>query len=200
MKKLPVPSLKLATAVLALGALLLASGAVVRAQIVRLDLEQMTLLTDNAVVGAIVDKRVIDLGNEVDGYGLYYTIFTIEGESLYDGRKTTVDIAERGGWIDEQRGIGCWDSEAPGADEAAIGKRVVAYYMWVPDIGRGVGANRLYASHGGFYRTVDGPTGVVVMGRGDGYAIEKNTKLASLRTATRTILDDVAKTQAELSR
>jgi hypothetical protein len=176
------------------------SSVAVRAQIKRMDLDEMTTVTDNAIVGTIVASRVIDLGNETDGYGLYYTVLTIEGDSLYDGRKTSVEVVARGGWIDAQRGIGCWDSEAPSADEMAIGKTIVAYYHWVDNIGRGTGANRLYASHGSFYRTVNGPEGLVVMGRGDGYAINKNTKLSSLRAASRAILSKTAKLQAELSK
>ena len=186
---------------LCLAALAVAMGGTVgKAQIKRLSLEEMTTQTDNAIIGTIVGSRVIDLGNETDGFGLYYTILTIEGESIYDGRKTTVDIAERGGWIDKQRGIGAWDSEAPSADEMTIGKKVVAYYQWNENIGRGTGANRLFASHGGFYRTVNGPQGLVVMGRGDGYAIRNNTRLDSLQTASRSILVQVAKQQAAASK
>jgi hypothetical protein len=184
-------------------ALLLAvatAGPSARAQIKRMTLDEITTTTDHAVVGTIVDREVIDLGNEVDGFGLYYTVLTIQGESLHDGRKTTVDVVARGGWIDEQRGIGAWDSEAPTQDELAIGKKVVVYYHWVDNIGRGVGANRLYASHGSFFRTVEGPEGTVVMGRGEGYAIDKNVKLTSLRQATRSILTEAAKAQAALSK
>jgi hypothetical protein len=191
---------KTAIVLAALAVTLAAGTATVRAQIKRMTLEEMTTSTDNALVGTIVDREVIDLGNEVDGFGLYYTVFTVQGDSLHDGRKTTVDVVARGGWIDEQRGIGAWDSEAPTQDELAIGKKVVVYYHWVDNIGRGVGANRLYASHGSFFRTVEGPEGTVVMGRGEGYAIDKNVKLTSLRQASRAILTEAAKTQAALSK
>ena len=65
---------------------------------------------------------------------------------------------------------------------------------------RGVGANRLYASHGSFYRTVEGPQGLVVLGRGEGYAVNKNIQLSSLRSATRSILEEAAKKQLALSK
>jgi hypothetical protein len=184
MKKHPVV---LAGLALALG------GAIGQAQIKRLSLAEMTTETDNAVLGTVVASHVIDLGNEIDGFGLYYTVFTLEGESLYTGRKTTVDVVTRGGWIDRDAGIGCWDSEAPQAEEIAIGKKVVAYYKWVDNIGRGVGANILYASHGSLFRTAKSPGGLVVLGRGEGYAIDKNMKVSSLRTASRTILAEAAK-------
>ena len=170
------------------------------AQIVRLSLDEMTTRTDNAIVGTIVGSRVVDLGNELDGFGLYYTVLTIEGNSIYDGRATTVDVVARGGWIDEQRGIGCWNSEAPSADLMAVGKRAVAYYCWDDDIGRGVAANRLYAAHGGFFRVVEGPRGPIVIGRGAGYAIGKNMKLASLTAASSSILNEAAIAQAAASR
>jgi len=169
------------------GLALAVAGAIGQAQIKQLSLKEMTNQTDNGVIGTIVASRVVDQGNEVDGFGLYYTIFTVEGQSIFDGRKITVDIASRGGWIDKERGIGCWDSEAPQASEIAVGKEVLAYYFWSENIGRGVGANMLYASHGSLFRTAKSPTGTVVLGRGEGYAIDKNIKLESLRTATRTI-------------
>ena len=62
-------------------------------------------------------------------------------------------------------------------------------------MGGGVWANGLYASHGGLYRTVQGPSGPVVLGRGTGYAIARNVKLADLSTAVRTI--DAAKREEQ---
>lgn len=179
------------------GLALAIGGAIGQAQIKQLSLTELTTLADNAVIGTVVASHVIDLGNERDGYELYYTIFTIEGDSIYNGRKTTVDVVARGGWIDKDRGIGCWNSEAPQASEIAVGKQVAAYYKWVDNIGRGTGANILYASHGSLFRTAKGPNGLVVLGRGNGYAINKNMKLSSLRTASRTILDQAAKKKLE---
>ena len=167
------------------------------AQIKQLSLTEMTTLTDNAILGTVVASHVIDLGNERDGFGLYYTVFTIEGDSIYNGRKTTVDVVTRGGWMDKERGIGCWDSEAPQASEIAIGKEILAYYMWVDNIGRGVGANILYASHGSLFRTAKSPNGLVVLGRGPGYAIDKNISVSNLRKASKTILVQAAKQKLE---
>ena len=179
------------------GLALAVAGAIGQAQIKQLSLTEMTNETDNGVLGTVVASRVVDLGNEVDGFGLYYTIFTLGGQSIFDGRKITVDVASRGGWIDKERGIGCWDSEAPQAGEIAVGKEVLAYYMWSENIGRGTGANILYASHGSLFRTAKSPTGTVVLGRGEGYAINKNIKLESLRTATRTIREEAKREKLE---
>ena len=173
-----------------LGALLVALGGVApQAQIKRLDLEQMTTRADHGIIGRVISRRVEDHGSERHGFGLYYTVLTIQGESLYNGRKMTVEVVKRGGWIDKERGIGSWDSEAATDGETALGKRIVAYYKWVDDLGAGRGANIFYASHGSMFRTVEGPTGTVVMGRGNGYAINKNTSLTSLRKATAAILE-----------
>jgi hypothetical protein len=43
------------------------------------------------------------------------------------------------------------------------------------------------AAHGGLYRTVDGLSDSVVLGRGAGYAIERNVKLTDLDKAVRGI-------------
>lgn len=179
------------------GVLLVALGGVApQAQIKRLNLDQLTTRADNAIIGRVISRRVEDHSSERHGFGLYYTILTIQGESLYTGRKMTVDVAKRGGWLDKERGIGSWDSEAATDEETRLGKRIVAYYKWSDDIGAGQGANIFYASHGSMFRTVEGPTGTVVMGRGEGYAISKNTRLSSLQKATLTILEKNAAEQS----
>ena len=38
----------------------------------------------------------------------------------------------------------------------------------------------MYAGHGGVYRTVKGRKGTVVLGRGEGYAVNKNITLTDL--------------------
>ena len=182
--------LQLLPAGLLAGLALAVAGSIGQAQVRELSLTEMTNQTDNGVLGTVIGSRVVDLGNEIDGYGLYYTIVTIEGRSIFDDRKITVDIASRGGWIDKEHGIGSWDSEAPQASEIARGKEVLAYYMWSENIGSGVGANILYASHGSLFRTAKSPTGTVVLGRGQGYAIDKNIKFETLRTATRAIIEE----------
>jgi hypothetical protein len=47
-------------------------------------------------------------------------------------------------------------------------------------MGGDLAANALYAGHGGIYRTVKGRKGTIVLGRGEGYAIDKNTMLSDL--------------------
>ena len=73
------------------------------------------------------------------------------------------------------------------ADDVKVGKNVVAFYAWIDDFGGGVPTNALVAAHGGLYRTVDGPRGAAVLGRGQGFAIEANMRLAQLEAAVRQI-------------
>jgi hypothetical protein len=79
-------------------------------------------------------------------------------------------------------GEGVFNSEAPSADDIAIGNKVVAFYKWTNNMGGDLSGNALYASHGGLYRTFTARTnGVIVQGRGEGYAITSNRTLVELR-------------------
>ena len=115
----------------------------------------------------------------------FFTKLTIAGRRLYDGQPTTVEVAFRGGFVSPTEGV--FNSEAPAADDVAVGKRVVAFYRWADDMGGGFADNALVAAHGGLYRTVEGPLGAAVLGRGEGYAIAANRRVADLETAVRTL-------------
>lgn len=162
-----------------------AAGALGVAQIERLSLDEMVSRTDNAIYGEIVAKEAFRRDHPIDGPEMYFTTITIEGRSLVDGKKMTVDVTYMGGWVNEREGV--WNSEAPTEEETAVGNRIVAFYAWNENMGADVAANCLYAAHGGLYRTADGPKGTVVMGRGDGYAVRKNVRLGDLDTSISTI-------------
>lgn len=182
MKKLLIAALPLA---------LLAWAAVpATAKVERLTLEQMVARTDNALDAEIVARHVFTVDDPVHG-DLYFTRLTLAGNSLRDGRATTVDVVYAGGFLAD--GSGVWNSEAPSEDDVRLGNRVIAFYRFVGDMGGGVAANALYASHGGLFRTQGGPAGRVVLGRGEGYAIPLNTKVESVGTAVRTIADQIGK-------
>ncbi len=151
------------------------------AQIEKLNLDQMVAKTDNSVYAEITGKTVFRVDHPVDGPELYFTTLTLDGYSLVDGTPMTVDVTYPGGFINEQEGV--YNSEAPSDDDAKVGNKVVAFYKWSDNLGGDVAANALYASHGGLFRTVDGPTGTVVLGQGEGYAIDTNRSLASLDAA-----------------
>lgn len=170
----PLSKALAAAAVLALAAL----GA---AQIERLDLAQMVQKTDGAVVGTIVGTEVIRIDSPVDGPELYYTHLLVQGTSLYSGQAETVAVTYAGGFISPTEGV--WNSEAPTAAETRIGNEVVVFYKWSDNVGGDLAANALYASHGGLYRTAKARNGeTLVLGRGDGYAVDVNRSLPTLRT------------------
>ena len=165
--------------VLAAGALL-AACALGTAQIERLTLQQMVVKTDGAVAGEITKKEVIVIDHPVDGPELYYTHMTIAGRSLVDGEQTTVVVTFAGGFIDEEHGV--WNSEAPSDEDTKLGNQVVAFWSHTTNMGGDLEANALHAAHGGLYRTVEGRKGKVVLGQGDGYAVDNNVALSALDT------------------
>ena len=163
----------------AIGAIL-GSAALGIAQIERLDLPTMLQKADDAVFGTITHSEVIRIDHPVDGPELYYTHITIEGRSLSTGEAVSKVVTFHGGFIDEENGV--YNSESPSADDVRMGSDVVAFYSWTDNMGGDLAANALYAGHGGVYRTVKGRKGTIVLGRGEGYAVSKNTLLTDLDT------------------
>ena len=158
-----------------------ALSAVSLAQIKSFTLEEMVQTADDAVYGQIVGSRVFSVDHSVDGKDLFFTVLTIEGRGMSDGRPLTIDVITPGGFLDATTGV--FNSEAPSADDIKVGKRVVAFYRWADDMGGGVAGNALVAAHGGLYRTVEGPRGAAVLGRGEGYAVSANLRLNHLESA-----------------
>jgi hypothetical protein len=141
----------------------------------------MVAKTDGAVTGTIVGTEVIRIDDPVDGPELYFTHLLVQGTSLYTGEPETVAVTFPGGFISPGQGV--WNSEAPTATETRIGNEVVVFYKWSDNIGGQLAANALYASHGGLYRTAKARNGEpLVLGRGDGYAVDLNRSLPTLRT------------------
>jgi hypothetical protein len=163
-------------------AALCAFGAIAgQAQIERLTLKSMVQKTDDAIFAEITNKEVIRIDHPVDGPELYFTHITLRGESLKTGELVTQTVTFPGGFINDEEGV--WNSEAPSADDIKIGNLVVAFSKHVDNLGGDLACNALYASHGGLFRTVNAPNGIVVLGRGDGYAIDKNISLEDLDAA-----------------
>jgi hypothetical protein len=156
-----------------------------RAQIVRLDLARMLAKADDAVVAEIVGRRAFRAIEPASGEPLYFTALMLDGRSLIDGRAVSLEVLHLGGFVSEREGT--HNSEAPSADDTRVGNRVIAFPRFVDDLGGGVSGHALYAMHGGLYRTADGPLGPVVLGRGEGYAVSKNLRLAELESAVRAL-------------
>lgn len=157
---------------------LVAAATLSTGQIERLNLDQMVAKTDDAILGKITKREVIRIDHPVDGPELYFTHLTIEGRSLVDGAPRTTIITFAGGFIDEENGV--WNSEAPSDEDTKLGNEVVAFHAETTNMGGDLAANALYAAHGGLYRTATGRAGTVVLGRGEGYAIQNNVKLTQL--------------------
>jgi len=159
------------------------AGGTALAQIKSFTLGEMVQTADQAVHGQILASSVVRV-DAADGPH-YFTKLVIAGRRLYDGQTTTVEVAFRGGFVAPTDGV--FNSEAPAADDVQVGKRVVAFYRWADDMGGGFAGNALVAAHGGLYRTVEGPLGAAVLGRGEGYAVGANRRVADLETAVRTL-------------
>jgi hypothetical protein len=163
------------------GVALAAAGTMGVAQIKAFTLKEMVLEADQAVHGQIVASRAFRVDHDIDGPELYFTTLTIEGVVVGEGTAVTLDVTYNGGFVSEEEGV--FNSEAPIADDVKLGNRVVVFTKWQDNLGGDVAGNALMASHGGLYRTVDGPTDTVVLGRGEGYAIQHNTKVSDLGKA-----------------
>ena len=166
-------------------------GALGAAQIERLDLTQMVAKTDNSIVGEIIASKVFRVDDPIDGPELYYTTITIEGRSLVDGKALQVPVTFPGGFINPEEGV--HNSEAPAADEIRVGNEVIAFYKWADNMGGRVAGNALYASHGGIYRVVQSGSDYVALGKGAGYALDKNWKLQKLDAQITLLSDQVKK-------
>ena len=160
---------------------LVAFGASSPAQIKSFTLEEMVTSADNAVYGQIIASRAFRIDHPVDGDQLYFTELTIQGRSLKDGTPLTATVTYNGGFVSESEGV--FNSEAPAKDDVKLGNKVLAFYTWLDDMGGGVAANALVAAHGGLYRTVDGPRGSAILGRGEGYAVRSNVRMSELESA-----------------
>ena len=166
-------------------ALLLAAGALTglcalgTAQVERFSMERMLSQTTDAVYGEIIDSDVFKVDHPIDGPDLYYTELTVEGESLLTGEAQEIRVIFPGGFIDAEHGV--YNSEAPSADDVKLGNRVVVFSKWLDNIGGDVSGNRLWASHGGLFRTFTSRGRQVVQGRGDGYAVDSNVGMTDLR-------------------
>ena len=156
-------------------------SAVGLAQIKSYTLPEMVGQADGAVFGEIVASRAFRVDDPVDGPELYFTTLTIEGREVGSDRPLLVDVTYHGGFVSETEGV--YNSEAPVADDVAIGNRVVVFYEWSDNMGGSVAGNALLAAHGGLFRTVAGSRHVAVLGRGEGYAIDRNLKLSDLDAA-----------------
>ena len=145
----------------------------------------MVLEADNVLFGQITKSHVFRVDHPVDGPELYFTTITVEGTAMGDETPVTVDVTYNGGFINAEEGV--FNSEAPSADDVKIGNNVVVFYKWADNLGGDVRGNGLVASHGGLYRTAASQKDSVILGRGPGYAVDRNISLTDFDGAVRRI-------------
>jgi len=162
-----------------------AAAAIGMAQIKAMNLEEMVDTADTAVYGQIIDRHVFRVDDPIDGPELYFTTLTIEGRNVETGDLMTVDVTFHGGFINDTEGV--YNSEAPAKDDIQVGTPVVAFYKWQDNMGGSVAANALVAAHGGLYRTIGAGSMEIVLGKGEGYAIDYNMMVGDLGEAIRYI-------------
>lgn len=170
----------------ALTGAVLAGGAY--ACIEALDLNKMVARTDVAVRGTITSVRSVQYTPPGDDRQIY-TLIRVEGEDLYTGQPQTVEAAFLGG---THRGESWLVTSMPAPSEYRVGNKVVAFTApvsdWGPEIQR-----CLYASYGGIFREIATRGGPVVLGKGEGFAIEGNMRIEELRAGIAAALELKAK-------
>lgn len=149
-----------------------------RACIEELTLAQMVAKTDAAVRGTITDVRTVRYTPPGDDR-LIFTILTVEGTDLYTGQARTMEAAFLGGTY---QGDSMMVTSMPAPSEYRVGNSVLVFSGpvegWGPDIERCV-----YAAMGGIFREVASKNGPVLLGKGEGFAIDQNVRLADLKIA-----------------
>jgi hypothetical protein len=141
-----------------------------------MDLNKMVSKTDMAVRGTITQVRSDRSFMDGSDWPRIFTYLTIEGEDLYTGKQTSVEMAFMGG---THEGVTEVCSTMPAAADYRIGNKVVAFSSTTQ--GWGEVERVLYAGYGGIYREVSTKKGAVVLGRGKDFAIESNTLIHDLK-------------------
>lgn len=141
-----------------------------------MDLNKMVSKTDMAVRGTITEVRTERSFMDNSDWPRIFTYLTIEGEDLYTGKPTSVEMAFMGG---THNGVTEVCSTMPAAADYRVGNKVVAFSGKVH--GWGKVERVLWAGYGGIYREVDTRQGAVVLGRGEDFAIESNITINELK-------------------
>ncbi len=188
----PCPQDMKARRLLSFGVLGLLLAGAAHACIEALDLNRMVQRADTAVHGTITNVRSVAYTPPGDDR-LIYTLITVEGEDLYTGEARTLEAAFLGGtWQGESMTVTCM----PAPSEYRLGNDVVVFSApvegWGPEIDRCV-----YAAMGGIFRVIPSRKGEVVLGKGEGFAIEQNQTLDQLRQGIRVALAAKKQGQSE---
>jgi hypothetical protein len=138
----------------------------------------MVAKTDVAVHGTITNVRTVRYTPPGDDR-LIFTLLTVAGTDLATGLPRSLEAAFLGGTHGADSMI---VTSMPAPSEYRLGNEVVVFSApvegWGPEIERCV-----YASMGGIFRSIESRNGDVVLGKGQGFAVDKNLRLSDLQAA-----------------
>ena len=148
------------------------------ADVLSLDLRTMVQrYADLAVAGTIQSVTYSEIPLD-DGSPAAYTNLRVKGENLYTREPQEVVASFVGGFLDGER---IFSAEEPTAAETQVGRKVVVFTAPWPSRFGNAPARCLVAQHGGIFLVQPGPQGEIVLGKGEGYAVPRNVRLADLR-------------------
>ncbi len=169
-------------------ALLSATIAVpVSSAIKAMNLEELMSITNDVVSGTILDKDSIELDHPGDG--AVYTRLTVKGESLRTGKKGTWELVFHGSHDPADRYI---MSEMPTLQDSRVGGEIVVFF----EVDKKLDDRNHAHSWANLYRVEKGFGEPVVIGKGEGAAFEKNTRLVDVRERVATTHAALLKKQA----
>lgn len=171
-----------ASAAIAFG---IATAVAASASVISLTLREMLERADSAVLGRVTNRAIWHGTHPAFPDGIDYTTITVEGEDLVQGKTLKRDITYLGS---DAMPV----SEMPASNETKVGTRALFFSKAVgSEWGGRSGLNSLIAAQNGVFRVEAGPKGEVVLGKGEGAAIESNLFVADVRKQVAAELDQI---------
>jgi len=161
------------------------------ASIKAMTLKELMSITSGTVHGTIVARET--LRSDFPLPNAVHTVLTIEGEDVRTGEPIQVKVTFHGSHdVDDRYTI----SEMPTLQDTRVGTEVVAFYNPRKELD----GRQVVYDYSGIYRVERAFGQPVVMGKGEGFAFEKNEKLDAVRTRVRAIHKEqlLAKQQLKL--
>lgn len=140
-------------------------------------LAQLMEITTDTLHVQVVDKSVHP--TEVDGVPAVYTKLTVVGESMRTNEPVSLDLVYLGSHDPKDE---CMFSEMPELQDVRVGAETVLFVEAEADRFDGMPVVHNLANA---FRVENAFGSKVVIGKGEGMAVETNTKVAELRTSVR---------------
>lgn len=171
-----------AAALLVIAAVALPVGAAIKA----MTLAELMSVTDDAVVGTIVEKGTVRL--DTPWAGALYTRIVVQGESLRTGATGEFALVFHGS---HERSDEYIVSEMPTLKDSRVGGQVVAFFEKAKEGGPPMDLVHSWAN---LYRVEESFGQPVVMGKGEGSAFPLNLTLGDVRNRVSATHVQLAKT------